>query len=100
VPYNEAKSANARCQAPVREKEGQLMPGRYHLYPFQVGECLVLKKKHPCGSDRWQVRRVGADIQVSCQKCGHAISIPRRQLEKAIKSIEPPEVQNGQVKPQ
>ncbi len=63
------------------------MPGRYHLYQFQVGEVLTLKKKHPCGSERWEVRRIGADIGLACLKCGHLVSMPRRQLEKAVKSI-------------
>lgn len=65
------------------------MPGRFHLYPFQTGDILILKKKHPCGSERWTVRRTGADILLACQKCGHTVTLPRRQLEKAIKSIEP-----------
>ena len=64
------------------------MPGRYHLYQFQVGEVLTLKKKHPCGSERWAVRQIGADIALVCLKCGHLVSMPRRQLEKAVKSIE------------
>jgi hypothetical protein len=67
------------------------MPGLFHLYPFKVGEILKLKKPHPCGGQRWQVSRVGADIAIKCLTCGHLQTMPRRQLEKAIKAVEPPD---------
>lgn len=63
------------------------MPARFNLYPFQIGEILILKKKHPCGGFSWQVQRVGADIAIKCLTCGHFMVMPRQRLEKAIKAI-------------
>ena len=64
------------------------MPSRFDLFPFSVGQVLILKKKHPCGSARWRVDRIGADIGCTCLGCGHFHVWPRRQLEKAMKDVE------------
>ena len=63
------------------------MPSKFNLFPFAVGQTLVLKKKHPCGSDRWRVDRIGADIGCTCCGCGHFNVWPRRLLEKALKEV-------------
>jgi hypothetical protein len=36
---------------------------------IKLGDVVRLKKKHPCGSDEWQVVRLGADIGIRCLKC-------------------------------
>ena len=54
---------------------------------FEVGQIIKMKKKHPCGSDQWEIMRVGADFRLKCMGCGHQIMIPRRQAEKNIKEI-------------
>ncbi len=52
---------------------------------FQVGDVLELKKAHPCGTNSWQVVRLGADIGLMCTGCGHRLLIDRVKLEKAMK---------------
>ena len=42
-----------------------------------VGDVLRMKKKHPCGGDRWQVLRVGADFRLKCLTCGRVVMISR-----------------------
>lgn len=54
---------------------------------IQVGDMLVLKKPHPCGSREWEVLRIGADFRLKCLGCGHQVMTPRRQVEKNIKEI-------------
>lgn len=54
----------------------------------EVGDVLVMKKSHPCGSNRWQVLRVGADFRMKCLGCGHQIMIKRTVAEKNTKTIE------------
>lgn len=54
---------------------------------IQVGDILKLKKQHPCGSDQWEVLRIGADFRLKCMGCGHQIMIARRQAEKNIRNI-------------
>ena len=53
----------------------------------RVGDVAQLRKKHPCGSDRWRVYRVGADIGLRCEGCGRHMLLPRRKFERALKRL-------------
>ena len=55
---------------------------------IQIGDILVMKKNHPCGSNRWLVCRTGADFRLKCQGCGHELMTPRFKAEKNVKNIE------------
>ncbi len=50
-----------------------------------VGDIIRMKKKHPCGSDEWEVLRIGADFRLKCVGCGHQIMTPRKNVEKNLK---------------
>ena len=54
---------------------------------FNVGDQVKMSKSHPCGSYIWQVTRVGADIGMKCQGCGHFVMVPRVKFERMVKSI-------------
>lgn len=54
---------------------------------LKVGDLIQSKKKHPCGSDRWEILRVGMDVRLRCQGCGRLVLLPRRKAEKSIKQI-------------
>jgi len=47
-----------------------------------------MKKKHPCGAERWEVLRIGADFKLRCCGCGREVMGERRKFEKQIKKIE------------
>lgn len=55
-----------------------------------VGDILELKKKHPCGSVRFTVLRVGSDVRIVCEGCGRDMVLPREKLERAIRRINSP----------
>jgi hypothetical protein len=55
---------------------------------IQLGDILIMKKNHPCGSNRFIVLRTGVDFKLKCEKCGHEIMIPRIKAEKNIKSVD------------
>lgn len=55
---------------------------------IKVGDILTLKKKHPCGTARWQVLRIGADFKLRCLGCGHEILSTRQNIERSIRNIE------------
>ena len=57
----------------------------------QVGDIIIMKKSHPCGSDRFIITRVGMDFKIKCEKCGHEIMAPRHKIEKNIKKTIKPE---------
>ena len=54
---------------------------------IRVGDTLVMKKAHPCGSARWTVLRIGADFKLRCEGCGHEVMLPRSKAEKSIRKI-------------
>jgi hypothetical protein len=55
--------------------------------PFYIDDIVRLRKPHPCGSYEWKVVRVGADIGLVCQTCGRRVLLPRRTLEKRLKTF-------------
>lgn len=63
---------------------------------INVGDRLELKKKHPCGTSVFSVLRVGSDIRIVCEGCGRDMVLPREKLEKAIKKIHTPDVNENE----
>lgn len=53
-----------------------------------VGDILVLKKSHPCGSNKMRALRAGSDVRIICLGCQRDMTLPREKLEKSIKNIE------------
>ncbi|MCT4597612.1 MAG: DUF951 domain-containing protein [Vallitalea sp.] len=54
---------------------------------IKVGDVLLMKKQHPCGSHEWEVLRTGIDFRIKCLGCNHQVMIARKKLEKNIKKI-------------
>lgn len=54
---------------------------------FYLGDVVRLKKSHNCGSHDWKVLRTGIDFRIECQGCQHQAWIPRKKLEKSLKSF-------------
>ena len=54
---------------------------------LKLGAQVELKKPHPCGGKTWVVGRLGMDIKLRCETCGHELMLPRSKAEKAIKKI-------------
>ena len=57
---------------------------------YQLGDIVKLKKKHPCGSNSWEVLRVGMDFRLRCMGCGHELMLPRKMVEKNTREITHP----------
>lgn len=51
---------------------------------YEIGDIVETRKKHPCGSNKWKITRVGVDFKLECIGCGHVITLNR---EKALKMI-------------
>ena len=54
---------------------------------FEVGDVVKLKKPHPCGSQEWEILRVGADFRLKCMGCGHQIMVERKLVEKNARAL-------------
>lgn len=54
---------------------------------IRVGDELLMRKKHPCGSDRFSVLRIGADFKIRCAGCGREVMLERVKVEKNIRKV-------------
>ena len=54
---------------------------------YEIGDIVKLKKPHPCGSQEWEILRVGADFRLKCVGCGHQVMMARTLVEKSTKGI-------------
>ncbi len=52
---------------------------------FSVGDIVLMKKKHPCGSSEWEILRVGMDFRIRCKGCDHMVMLSRVKFEKNVK---------------
>ncbi len=60
---------------------------------ISLGQIVIMKKKHPCGGNRWKITRVGADVKLVCLTCQRTIMLDRPEFEKRVKRLEPQEVE-------
>lgn len=54
---------------------------------YSLGSIVEMKKAHPCGTNNWEIIRVGADIKIKCTNCGRTIMLPRIEFNKKIKKV-------------
>lgn len=54
---------------------------------YKLGSVVTMKKEHPCGENKWEIVRIGADIKIKCLKCGRVVMIPRIEFNKRIKKV-------------
>lgn len=54
---------------------------------INVGDKVVMKKKHPCGCNEFEITRIGMDFKLKCLGCSREIMVPRAKAEKSIKKI-------------
>ncbi|MDS1030564.1 DUF951 domain-containing protein [Bacillota bacterium LX-D] len=54
---------------------------------FNLGDIVEMRKPHPCGSNQWQITRVGMDFKIKCLKCGRLVMLSRTDFEKRVKKV-------------
>ncbi|MEY8763270.1 MULTISPECIES: DUF951 domain-containing protein [Clostridium] len=54
---------------------------------FYIGDIVEMKKSHPCGSNKWEIIRLGADIKIKCCGCGRIVMLPRSKFTRNVKKI-------------
>ncbi|MGP1407045.1 DUF951 domain-containing protein [Selenomonas sp.] len=55
---------------------------------YEIGDIVRMKKRHPCGSDRWRVLRTGTDFALKCEGCGRFVQIGREKFLRLVRAIE------------
>ena len=54
---------------------------------FRLGDVVTMKKPHPCGTNEWEIIRMGMDIRIKCIRCGRSVLMPRREFERSLKKV-------------
>lgn len=54
---------------------------------LKMGQVIEMKKPHPCGSQDWEIIRLGADVKIRCLGCDRIVMLERVKLLKRIKRI-------------
>lgn len=54
---------------------------------FGLNDIVEMKKPHPCGTNKFKIIRMGMDIRIKCEGCGHSVMLPRREFARKIKRI-------------
>ena len=54
---------------------------------YKLNSIVMMKKEHPCGTNEFQITRLGADIKIKCCNCGRSIMLPRIEFNKKVKKI-------------
>lgn len=57
------------------------------MLAVNLQDVVQMRKAHPCGSDKFVVIRVGADIKIKCTGCGRIIMMDRAEFEKRVRRL-------------
>ena len=55
------------------------------IQEIRLGDVVMTRKQHPCGSSEWTVIRTGADIKIKCNGCGRIVMMDRETFVKRRK---------------
>lgn len=54
---------------------------------YKLNDRVIMKKAHPCGTNEWEIIRLGVDIKIKCLNCGRSVMIPRVEFNKKLKKV-------------
>ena len=54
---------------------------------YELHDLVQMKKPHACGTNRFEIIRLGMDIKIKCTCCGHIVMMPRNEFDKKLKKV-------------
>lgn len=54
---------------------------------YSLGDIVETKKTHPCGGNKWEVVRTGADYKLKCLTCGRLVMLTPDEQKKRVKRV-------------
>jgi hypothetical protein len=60
------------------------------LLVLRLGDVLTLRKPHPCGTNAWEVMRLGADIGLRCTGCNRRVLLERSEVARRVRAVRRP----------
>ncbi|MBE0448013.1 MAG: DUF951 domain-containing protein [Actinobacteria bacterium] len=55
------------------------------IVEITIGDVVKLKKQHPCGSNEWEVTKLGMDIGLRCLGCGRKVRLMRYDFDRRFR---------------
>lgn len=55
---------------------------------MKLGDIVLTKKPHPCGGNRWEVVRTGADYKIKCLTCGRIVMLDTEEFSRRVRLAE------------
>ena len=55
------------------------------ITPIDLGDVVRLKKPHPCGTNEWEIVRLGADIGLRCRGCDRRVLLVRSEFDRRFR---------------
>jgi hypothetical protein len=57
------------------------------ITPIKVGDVVRLKKPHPCGTNAWEITKLGMDIGLRCTCCGRSVRLLRSEFDRRFRGF-------------
>lgn len=54
---------------------------------YDLNDIVEMKKPHACGTNRWEIIRMGMDIKIKCCECSHIVMLKRRDFDKKLVKV-------------
>ena len=56
---------------------------------FGLGDHVIMRKPHACGTNEWTIIRTGADMKLKCVHCQRIVMLDRADFVKRAKRVLP-----------
>jgi len=57
------------------------------IQSFNLGDGIIMKKPHACGTNEWTIIRTGADVKIRCNACGRVVMMDRLDFLRLGKRV-------------
>lgn len=57
------------------------------ITPVRIDDVVRLKKPHPCGTNEWQVTKLGMDIGLTCVGCERKVRLVRSEFDRRFRGF-------------
>ena len=54
---------------------------------YTLNTKVIMKKPHPCGTNLWEIVRLGVDIKLKCVNCGRTVMMDRIEFERKLTKV-------------
>jgi len=55
------------------------------ITPIRIGDVVRLKKPHPCGTNEWEITKLGMDIGLRCVGCDRKVRLERYEFDRRFR---------------